>query len=140
MFYVIKALYFSYAHRLLNYPGKCKALHGHNGKAEIILSSKELDQHGMVKDFNEIKGCIGSWIEEELDHKTFLNKDDPLAVVLQNAGETIYPMSVNPTAENIAKIIYDYAQKEGFPVTEVRLWETDTSCATYSTDLSKENP
>ena len=41
-------------------------------------------------------------------------------------------MDANPTAENIAKLIFDYAASKGFPVVQVRLWETDNCCATYS--------
>jgi 6-pyruvoyltetrahydropterin/6-carboxytetrahydropterin synthase len=39
---------------------------------------------------------------------------------------------VNPTAENIAKLIYDFARGEGFPDTEVVLWETENCYATYT--------
>ena len=39
---------------------------------------------------------------------------------------------MNPTAENIAKLIYDYAAAQGFPVVEVRLWETESCYATYA--------
>jgi hypothetical protein len=39
-------------------------------------------------------------------------------------------MDANPTAENIARLILDMAARQGFPVVEVSLWETDTCCAT----------
>jgi len=41
-------------------------------------------------------------------------------------------VDTNPTAENIAKLIYDHARSEGFPVTEVTLWETESCFATYT--------
>jgi 6-pyruvoyltetrahydropterin/6-carboxytetrahydropterin synthase len=40
-------------------------------------------------------------------------------------------MAENPTAENIAKLIFNYARSQGLPVVEVRLWETPTSYASY---------
>jgi 6-pyruvoyltetrahydropterin/6-carboxytetrahydropterin synthase len=40
-------------------------------------------------------------------------------------------MEDNPTAENIARLIYQQARAQGLPVCEVRLWETPTSFATY---------
>ena len=40
-------------------------------------------------------------------------------------------MDANPTAENIAKRIFEVAAEHGFPVVEVRLWETPHCCATY---------
>ena len=46
-------------------------------------------------------------------------------------GEPLYLMDANPTAENIAKRIFEVAAEQGFPVVEVRLWETPHCCATY---------
>jgi len=51
--------------------------------------------------------------------------------VLQEMGEPVYLMDANPTAENIAKRIFEVAAERGFPVVEVRLWETPHCCATY---------
>ena len=52
--------------------------------------------------------------------------------LLQQRGERVHVLDVNPTAENIAKLIYDYTAAQGFPVVEVRLWETPNCCATYT--------
>jgi 6-pyruvoyltetrahydropterin/6-carboxytetrahydropterin synthase len=41
-------------------------------------------------------------------------------------------MDANPTAENIARLIFQFALAQGFPVVEVSLWETETCYATYS--------
>ena len=60
-----------------------------------------------------------------------LCKEDPLLKVLQNLHEPCFVMNENPTAENIAKLIYDYAASQGMTVSEVRLWETETSFASY---------
>ena len=67
MYKVIKAIEFCYGHRLLNYEGKCRHLHGHNAKAEIEISSEELDERGMVYDFSEIKQSVKKWIDENID-------------------------------------------------------------------------
>ena len=50
---------------------------------------------------------------------------------LQQLCEPLYLIDVNPTAENIAKIIFDVARQHGFPVVETRLWETPHCYATY---------
>ena len=42
-----------------------------------------------------------------------------------------YRVEAASEAEAIAKLIYDVAKRLGFPVTTVRLWETDHSFATY---------
>jgi 6-pyruvoyltetrahydropterin/6-carboxytetrahydropterin synthase len=131
MFRVTKEIHFCYGHRLLNYAGKCRHLHGHNGKAVITLETAELDRLGMVVDFSEMKRIIGAWIDETLDHKLILHRDDPIIPDLRRRGEVFIELAVNPTAENIAKLIYERVASHGLPVVEVTLWETENSYATY---------
>ena len=131
MFQVTKEIRFCYGHRLLNYDGKCRHLHGHNGRAVITLAAPTLDRLGMVVDFSHIKRVVGSWIDTHLDHRMILHRDDPALSDLQKQGEPIFVVDANPTAENIAKLIYDFVASQGFPVVEVTLWETDDSYAVY---------
>ena len=131
MFRVTQQIDFCYGHRLLNYDGKCKHLHGHNGRVVISLEGECLDDRGMVVDFTDIKKSLRTWIDNELDHRMILHAQDPLLPVLQQTREPVFVIPVNPTAENIAKLIFDYAKLQGFPVVEVVLWETLNSCATY---------
>lgn len=131
MYSVTKQIHFCYGHRLLNYTGSCRWLHGHNGLAEIKLAADQLDERGMVYDFTDIKRIIKAWIDEHLDHKMILHRDDPLVAALQEHGEPIYLLDENPTAEAIAKLIYAEAVRRGFPIVEVRLWETPSSWAGY---------
>ena len=131
MYHVTKVIHFCYGHRLRDYSGKCRHLHGHNGKVEIELTSQKLDRRGMVQDFEDIKRTIQRWIDDTLDHTMLLRKDDPLVKTLRATRERFYLMDTNPTAEAIAKLIFDYAKRTRFPVTAVRLWETPHSFATY---------
>ena len=131
MYTVTKHIDFCYGHRLLQYDGPCRHLHGHNGRVEVDVKSDRLDPRGMVVDFADIKRILKTWIDETLDHRMLLCKDDPLVPVLQQRGEKHYLLDENPTAENMAKLIFRYARSKGLPVTEVRLWETPTSFATY---------
>src|SRR5262245_21063155 len=108
MFEVTKEIRFCYGHRLLSYDGKCRHLHGHNGRAVITLAAAALDQLGMVADFSTIKNIIGGWIDENLDHRMLLHKDDPVLPSLRAQGEPVFLLDVNPTAENIAKLIFDF--------------------------------
>lgn len=134
MYRVTREIHFCYGHRLLNYNGKCRHLHGHNGKAVIALESPELDALGMVVDFSHIKKIVQSWIDENLDHRMILHRDDPVLPELRKQKEPVVVIDVNPTAENIARLIYDYAHGQGLPVVEVTLWETENSFATYRPD------
>lgn len=128
---VVKKLDFCYGHRLLDYEGKCAHLHGHTGLVEVELSAETLDRRGMVVDFLDIKKEVRSFLDQELDHKMLLRKDDPLAGVLQEAGEPVFVMQENPTAENIARLIFNYALSRGLPVAAVRLWESPSSYAQW---------
>lgn len=131
MYKVTKELHFCYGHRLMNYQGKCRVPHGHNGKVSIELASETLDARGMVVDFSDLKRVIQGWIDAHLDHRMLLRQDDPLAKWLQEAGEPCFLMEQNPTAEAIAELIFEQALAAGFLVTEVRLWETPDAFATY---------
>jgi 6-pyruvoyltetrahydropterin/6-carboxytetrahydropterin synthase len=131
MYYVTRQIDFCYGHRLLNYEGKCRHLHGHNGRAVIKIASGELDDRGMVLDFSDIKSVVSKWIDENLDHRMILHREDPAVEFLQQLQEPLFLIDSNPTAENIAKLIYEVTAGEGFPVLEVDLWETPQCFATY---------
>lgn len=128
---VTKTVDFCYGHRLLEYDGKCKHLHGHNGLLEVDLEADSLDGLGMVMDFTQVRDIVKGWVDENLDHKMLLRHDDPVAPLLKELGEPIYLLDDNPTAENIAMHIYQQAQSQGLKVAEIRLWESPSSYATY---------
>ncbi len=131
MYHVMTQIDFCYGHRLCDFSGPCQYLHGHNGRAEITLTADELDRQGMVYEFGALKQVLKDWVDQTLDHRVLLRQDDSLVPVLQQAGEPLYLMDRNPTAEAIAEAIYCFAEKKELPVLEVRLWETPQSSATY---------
>ena len=131
MYRVTREIHFCYGHRLLDYAGKCRHLHGHNGLAVVSLEAPALDTIGMLVDFGEIKQKLQRWIDETLDHTMILCRRDPILPILQERGERVFVLDDNPTAENIARLIYDRAVASGLPVVEVRLWETAHCHATY---------
>jgi len=131
MYRVTREIDFCYGHRLLNYDGKCRFLHGHNGRAVIVIESERLDERGMVLDFSDIKRVVSAWIDERLDHRMILHRDDPAVPLLEQLGEPMHLVDVNPTAESIARIIFEFTRSQGFPVVETHLWETPRCFATY---------
>jgi 6-pyruvoyltetrahydropterin/6-carboxytetrahydropterin synthase len=138
MFRVTRQIDFCYGHRLLNYEGKCRYLHGHNGRAIITIESDKLDERGMVLDFTDIKRVVSRWIDTNLDHRMLLHRDDPVAPLLRDLHEPLYLMDVNPTAENIAKLIFDVTRSHGFPIVECLLWETPNCVASYRGDAESK--
>jgi len=113
---------FAAAHNLRDYHGKCEDLHGHNYKVRVVLEGKELDSTGLLYDFVHLKHVIQDVIRS-LDHK-YLNELEPFD-------------KLNPSAENIARHIYDETSKHilkspnATRVAGVTVWETETSAATY---------
>lgn len=131
MYQVLREIDFCYGHRLLRYQGKCRNLHGHNGKLVITFEAPSLDELGMVLDFTDIKRTVQTWIDDNLDHRMILHREDPVVPILLQMGEPLYLMDDNPTAENIARLIFDFVREKGLPVVEARLWETPRCAAIY---------
>lgn len=131
MYRVSEEVCFSYGHRLLDYQGKCARLHGHNGRAVVVLEAEQLDVQGFVIDFDDLNAVLRKWLDESIDHRLLLRADDPLIPHLNAAGEDYVALEENPSAEAIARLIYERLVAADMPVVEVRLWETDTACATY---------
>jgi len=134
MYSISKEIHFCYGHRLLHHQGKCRHLHGHNARAVVHLERATLDALGMVCDFADLGRFVKDWLDREIDHTLLLNRDDPLLPLLREAGERCYVMDHNPTAENIARLIFDEVAEAGFPVVEVTLHETASACARYRGD------
>jgi 6-pyruvoyltetrahydropterin/6-carboxytetrahydropterin synthase len=131
MYTIVKKVAFCYGHRLMDYAGKCAHPHGHNALAEIEISKAQLDEVGMVVDFGEVARVVIDFIEGEIDHQMLLRCDDPLVDALERVGEKPYVMAENPTAENIARLIFHRVREKGLPVRAVRLWETPQAFAEY---------
>lgn len=111
---------FSGAHVLRGYTGKCGRLHGHNWKVVVTLATDRLDDVGMGVDFAKLKEETRA-ILAQVDH-TCLNE--------------VFPFTeLNPTAENIAKWLWEMLAKriEGsaVAVSRVTVWESDSACASY---------
>ena len=132
MYSVTKRIEFCYGHRLLEYDGVCKHLHGHNAVAEIEVRTATLDARDMVCDFSDIKRVVKGWIDRELDHRMILRRDDPLLEPLRALGEPVFVVDNNPTVEHIARLVFEQTQSLGFPVVRVKVWETPASFATYA--------
>jgi 6-pyruvoyltetrahydropterin/6-carboxytetrahydropterin synthase len=132
MFTISRKFSFCYGHRLFNYDGKCSHLHGHNAKVKVTFRGSELDDDGMLLDFSKIKRLIGSWLDDNFDHRVILYEKDPLADLLLQKNEPVYILATNPTAENLAKVIFKYCESLKLPVVSVKFWETDNCTAEFS--------
>ena len=129
---VFRREHFNAAHRLHN-PlwdehkndavfGKCNNpnFHGHNYDLEIKITGEPDPQTGYVYDLKLLGDLVKKNVVEKFDHKN-LNLD------------TVEFRELNPTAENIAIVIYNLLRAEiedKFDLT-IRLYETERNFVEY---------
>lgn len=118
---------FCYGHRLLEYDGKCRHLHGHSAKLQLTLRDDTdpewIDAHRLT---------MQSWVDESLTGKMILRNDDPALEALEKLGEPVFLVDTNPTTENLAKLMFEAAERIMIPVTAARVWESPRCSAQYT--------
>lgn len=123
MFELSVRVEFEAAHRIVDYPGKCNRLHGHNWIVEVTVAGNKLNELGMLVDFKDLKTAVNE-IADGLDHH-YLNE---LPAFI--GGH-------NPTAEHIAEYIYNELDKSPIfhkdcQLKNVKVWESPKSAVIYS--------
>ncbi len=127
---------FDAAHRVMEHESKCRHLHGHRYTVELTVTANSLDALGRIIDFGTLKGELGGWVDEHLDHGAILNSADEELIRLCRANEwKVYTVSGNPTAEIIAHLLFDKARDlfgDRCKIDNVRVRETPNCWADYS--------
>lgn len=130
---VNRKAHFNAAHRLHNLQwsntenqkvfGKCNNpnFHGHNYELVVSVTGPINEDTGYVIDMKELKSIIKEQVEEPFDHKN-LNLD------------TEEFKNLNPTAENIAVVIWNKLRKSLAPALKLKitLYETPRNFVEYS--------
>jgi 6-pyruvoyltetrahydropterin/6-carboxytetrahydropterin synthase len=133
---------FASAHKLPNYDGKCKNVHGHSYKLSVTVIGRPITdttnvKYGMVIDFGDLKKIVKEQIVDVFDHATVFNKNTPhvvLAHELKNRGHHVILVDYQPTSENM---VIDFSHKiknllpENTKLHSLRLQETDSSFAEW---------
>lgn len=129
--WVSKEFNFCYGHILPNHPGKCKNLHGHNGKLIVSIWGIPMSESGMVIDFGDLKLIVNT-IVEKLDHAFIVNEFTPKWLVdhLAEYGLKTYQIEGQSTAENISNHIHKYLKDWWKDEVRVEFWETPSSYVT----------
>jgi 6-pyruvoyltetrahydropterin/6-carboxytetrahydropterin synthase len=121
MYEVAVERFFDAAHYLREYKGKCEAIHGHRYRVLVKVRAAGLNDIGLAYDFTDLKRHLDD-ILARFDH-ALLNEVPPFD-------------KINPSAENIATMIYDELKTKlvGEPVTldSVEAWETPHQGVVYS--------
>ena len=131
---------FDAAHFLTDYHGKCENLHGHRWRVVAHLAVDDLQPEGhhkgMVIDFADFKRAVRD-LTEALDHSFIVEEGSLMDKTLECLREEGFTLSLVPfrtTAENLARYFSDELEEQGFPVSEVDVYETPNNCAIYRTD------
>ncbi len=115
--------HFDAAHALRGYKGKCENLHGHRFQVMVKVTASELDDIGLAFDFTELKKILKE-VLSNLDHSN-LNETPPFD-------------KINPSSENIARIVYELMKTrlKDVPVNlfSIKVWESPESAVEYWVD------
>ncbi|MFA6036905.1 MAG: 6-carboxytetrahydropterin synthase QueD [Legionellales bacterium] len=107
---------FSAAHVIPGHPGICARLHGHNFRMEVEVKGTQLNEIGILIDFQDLKSATQNLIDK-IDHR-YLNEIPPFD-------------KISPTAENIAQWAYFELKKQlnedVAHLSAVSVWESENS-------------
>lgn len=125
MYRIAKQFRFEASHQLTAVPAnhKCRRLHGHSYLVEVELATDELTNGWAVRDYGDLNP-IKNWIKEVLDHRHLgrcSNPDGTPGVM----GRT------EPSAENIARFIFDTWSGLYPELVSVTVSETENTWAEY---------
>lgn len=125
-------------------PGKCQQIHGHSMQIELTLHGQP-NKNGIFEglDFGDVKKAFRNYIDTTWDHKLLLHQDDPWTGPLlpelfevdsggQRTTEARYLPGLvqcvgDPTTENLAKWIGEWAVNEFKLSVDVYIQETGTN-------------
>jgi 6-pyruvoyltetrahydropterin/6-carboxytetrahydropterin synthase len=123
---VSKEFTFDSAHHLHNYEGKCKSLHGHTYKLQVVMSGK-VDARGIAIDFADIKRIAKERVIDRLDHRYLNGVLPPMNTTAENMVVWMY--------EQIHQALLEENLYPAVKLEEIRLWETPTSYAAVTRAL-----
>lgn len=130
-------------HRVPNHKSKCRNLHWHRYKAEIIMEWDVIDKkwvsdEWMVIDFSDIKSIAHTYVDEIRDHWYMYYKEDEIWILAQSLNMKVIIVDFIPTAENIAKYLFEILNPKfedvywtNLKLKWIKLRETPTSYVYY---------
>lgn len=132
---------FDSAHFLSGYQGKCGNIHGHRWTVKVTVRGEQIEDtdcqtRGMLMDFKDLKQVLKE-LGEQLDHcliiETGSMQKDTLDCLIRD-GFRIVQLPFRPTAENLARYVYDTLTRQGYSVYRAAVYETPNNCAIYQED------
>lgn len=139
MFILKSEIGFDASHYLGDYDGKCANIHGHRYRLIIKVKGEKLQdvgpKRGMVEDFNDIKLALKE-IHDLFDHKLMIEDDEIGQDLIRRLKDSPQKfeyilLPYRPTAEEMARDIYNKIKQKGINIDEVELYETPTNSCIY---------
>lgn len=131
-----------FAHRQHRHDGHCRFVHGHNWAIEVTFEAEVRDQCNFVIDFGKLGG-LKRWIENVLDHRLLIAKDDPQLPTFREHDGRLWQLTLVPdgSAEGLAEFIHAefnrmvaHDSNGRVRVLSVRIWEDSKDYATAHRD------
>jgi len=103
---IVVTSYFHTAHRQLDFPGKCRFVHGHTWRGKITVITEEFprDNIDMSLEFGDLKNLM-----RDLDHKIIVTEDDKTFLdenIFEPEGVVLIK-GRGPSVENVAYHIWN---------------------------------
>jgi 6-pyruvoyltetrahydropterin/6-carboxytetrahydropterin synthase len=142
-FVVSKEVQFDAGHRVPQHASKCRNPHGHRYRVVAYVAGElqtEGSATGMVLDFGDIKELLETQVHDVFDHGFIVHNEDiemqAALGVTSPSGENAHGWKVivvpwTPTAEEMARAVYEMLVRSLPTLRMIEVWETPTSMAAY---------
>lgn len=136
MFVITKEIEFDAGHRVPLHASKCKNPHGHRYRVVAHIVGDlitEGPESGMVRDFSIVKQLLTEHVHDKYDHGFIVHEEDERLIhLLLDEGYKTIIVPFYPTAECLARQIFDDLLLELPNLFRIDVYETPTSCAIYT--------
>ena len=109
-----------------------------DGSSLVEVGSEDVKSEGpdrgMVVDFGKLKDDLKEETAK-LDHTLLIEKGslkETTKAAMEEEGFSMVELDFRPTAENLAKYLYEVMEAKGYQVIRARVYETPENCAEYT--------
>lgn len=136
-----KTFTFDAAHQLPKHEGKCRNVHGHTYKLEVVIQGVlEFDDDiGMFMDFGDVSKIVKETVLDRIDHSFIWNgRMGQGQASIHSQDVKIFDLGKETTAENLTLAFFGMLEKQintsdgKIKLYAVTVWETPTSWASFT--------
>ena len=120
----------------------CHLLHGYSLQFKFVFGCSDLDNKNWAVDFGGLKP-LKAWLKDNFDHKTCVDKDDPLKsrlIDLESYGLAEIREFDGVGAEKFAEHAWRFADKLVREMTDDRCWCESAECSEHGANSAIYTP